>query len=213
MINPLKGVLAVALAAWLAAPDAVRAQAVDAGAGNEPTLLQIRVIEGEGAVHRAGARAGRPLMVQVTDETGKPVTEATVSFRLPEQGPSGVFPNDLKTDVVVTGSDGRASVSGMRWNETPGAFEIRITASKGQIRAGTVTAQYISGTAKADQTQQGSMPGSGDSRSKWIVIGAIAAGAAAGGLIWGLSRSSGNGGGATPAPPQIGNPSIIVGRP
>ncbi|MGH9630117.1 MAG: hypothetical protein ACRD7E_17510 [Bryobacteraceae bacterium] len=210
MMKSLKGVLAAALVAWLATPDAVRAQIAGSEAGGEPTLLQIRVVEGEGAVHRAGRRAGQPLTVQVTDETGKPVAEAAVSFRLPEEGPTGVFPNGLKTDVVITGKDGRASAGGIRWNETPGSLEIRITASKGEIRAGTVTAQYIAGTEEADQVP-GKTPGNGASRSKWIVIGAIVAGAAAGGLVWGLS--GGNGSGSAPPPPQIGNPTIIVGRP
>ena len=43
-------------------------------------ILQIRVIEGEGAVHLPGSRSSRPITVEITEETGKPVAGAAVSF-------------------------------------------------------------------------------------------------------------------------------------
>src|ERR1035437_11048151 len=58
-----------------------------------PAILQIRVIEGEGVAYPLGGRATRGVTVQVTDETGKPIENASVSFRLPEEGPSGTFSN------------------------------------------------------------------------------------------------------------------------
>ena len=104
-------------------------------------IVQLKVVEGEGAAFRTGARAARGLTVLVTDETGKPVERASVSFRLPEEGSSGVFNSGLRTEVVTTGTDGRATVSGMQWNKTAGPVQIRITAVKDQARAGIVSTQ------------------------------------------------------------------------
>src|SRR5437879_5619201 len=52
----------------------------------DPAILQVRVVDGEGAVYAIGTRATRGVTVQVTDETGKPVEGASISFRLPEEG-------------------------------------------------------------------------------------------------------------------------------
>ena len=51
-------------------------------------ILQIQVTGGEGSVHAPGARDARAIAVVVTDETGRPVDGAAVSFHLPDQGPS-----------------------------------------------------------------------------------------------------------------------------
>lgn len=106
-------------------------------------VLQIKVLEGEGAVHPAGARIVRPLTVEVTDETGKPVAGAAVSFQLPPEGPGGLFSNGLRTDLVLTDASGRASIHSVHLNRTSGQFRIRITAVKEQARAGAVSTQFI----------------------------------------------------------------------
>jgi hypothetical protein len=106
-------------------------------------VLQIKVLEGEGAVHPAGARVARPLTVEVTDEAGKPVPGAAVSFQLPPEGPSGLFSNGLRTDLVLTDASGRASIHSVQLNRTGGPFRIRITAVKEQARAGAVSTQFI----------------------------------------------------------------------
>ena len=79
-------------------------------------ILQIKVVEGEGAVHFPGARNLRPFSVEVTDETGRPVTGAAVSFHLPVSGPSGTFANGLRTEIVITDSHGHASLRGLQAN-------------------------------------------------------------------------------------------------
>src|SRR5580698_8535226 len=104
---------------------------------DNPAILQIRVLEGEGVAYPLGGRATRGVTIQVTDETGKPVEGASVSFRLPEEGPSGTFSSGSRTEIGMTKPDGRAAAWGMQWNHTEGPFEIRITAVKGQARAGT----------------------------------------------------------------------------
>ena len=107
-------------------------------------IVQLRVVEGEGITYRTGTRATRGVTVLVTDEAGLPLDMASVSFRLPDQGATGTFSSGLRTEVVTTGPDGRASVWGMQWNKTPGTVQIHITAVKEQARAGIISTQYLS---------------------------------------------------------------------
>ena len=176
-----------------------------------PVVIQLRVIEGDGAVYGVGSRAARGLAIQVSDETGKPVESAAVSFQMPGDGPGGAFASGGRTEIVTTKSDGVAAIWGMQWNKSPGAFEIRVTASKGPARAGLAITQYLSDTVKSGG--EGTFAASHHSRNKWLLIGAAAGGAVAGLAL----RGSGSKAAAAAPPPtvtlQIGNPSLIVGHP
>jgi hypothetical protein len=168
------------------------------------------MLEGEGVVNSAGSKSERPISVQLTDETGKPLEGVAVSFRLPEEGPSGIFEGRGKTEIVVTTPDGRAAARGIRWNRIPGSFQVRITAARGESRAGTICSQYISDVPAAKAT--GSR---GKSKGKWIAIAAIAGGAAAG-LVVGMGGGAQSPAGtpsATASPVQIGPPTISLGKP
>src|SRR5258706_7127832 len=123
-----------------------------------PSILTLRVAEGDGAAYPIGSRATRGLTVLVTDETGRPVEGATVSFTLPAEGPGGVFSTGGRTEIAATHADGRAAVWGMQWNRTAGAFEIRITAVKGQARAGVVSSQSLSNAPEARDATAGKLP-------------------------------------------------------
>ena len=92
--------------------------------------LQIRVLEGEGAAHPAGAHISRPLTVEVSDELGQPVAGAEVSFQLPPEGPGGLFSNGLRTDFTITDASGRATIQSIQLNRIGGQFRILITAVK-----------------------------------------------------------------------------------
>jgi hypothetical protein len=153
-------------------------------------VVQLRVVDGEGAVYAVGSRATRGLTVLVTDETGKPVEGASVSFRLPDSGPGGTFAGGLRSQVVTTQADGRASIWGMQWNKTPGPFEIRITAVKDQARAGLLSAQTLSDSAAAVAGGTGTFQASHHSRTKWILIGAAVLGAAGAGIVAGKMEAS-----------------------
>jgi hypothetical protein len=189
-------------------------------AAQEAAILQIRVLEGDGAIHALGSRSSRPLAVQVADETGRPVSGAAVSFRLPDEGPGGVFASGMRTEVVVTGADGRALVWGIQWNRTAGPFQVRVTTVKGQSRAGAVVPQYLSETV-AEKTSGGAPAASvGHSRGRWFyAVLLVTAGVAAGGAAMGLSRYSKSA--AQPATAdaltapatQVGAPMISVGKP
>src|SRR6202162_5326918 len=145
-------------------------------------IVQLKVIEGEGTVYRTGTRATRGLTVLVTDEAGKPVANAAVSFRLPEDGAGGVFSSGLRTEVITTGVDGRATVWGMQWNKTAGPVEIRITAVKDQARAGIISTLYLSDAVALKAGGEGTFAAPHQGRTKWILIAvaAVAGGAAAG---------------------------------
>ena len=173
-------------------------------------ILQIQVSGGEGAVHTPGARDSRGIAVVVTDETGRPVEGAAVSFHLPNQGPSGTFVNGLRTEVAVTDDRGRAAVRAIEFNRVPGRFEIRMVASKEQARAGTVTFQYIAGTspgAAASPAKSGR-----HHRKIWLIVAVVAGAGAAGGTM-ALVRPSPAATAESTAILTIGAPSITVSKP
>ena len=179
-------------------------------AAAQVAILQIQVSGGEGAVHAAGARDSRGIAVVVTDETGRPVEGAAVSFHLPEQGPSGTFVNGLRTEVAVTDDRGRAVVHSIEFNRVPGRFEIRIVASKEQARAGTVSFQYIAGTSPG--AAAAAVKGGGHRRKKWLIVAAaVVVGAGAAGGAMALVRPSAATESTTVL--TIGPPSITVGKP
>jgi len=208
------------LAASLVAAALARGQAQPPPGYPELAILHLKVIEGEGAVHVAGSRSATPLTVQVTDEVGRPVEGATVSFRLPVSGPSGVFASGLPTEVLVTGPDGRAGVSGIRWGSEAGPVRIRITAVRGQARAGVISEQFlVEPTAVARPAPGPRRPSVSRGQGRWLTVALVAAGAAAGGLALGLAGKSQGAAslpGATTAQNpgvQIGAPTIQVGKP
>jgi hypothetical protein len=173
--------------------------------------LQVQVIEGDGVTYAAGSRATRGITVQVTDTSGRPVNNAIVGFRLPDDGPGGVFATGAKTEIVTTRADGRASVWGMRWNRAAGPFEIHITAALGQTRAVAVCQQSLAQAAAGDASSKQS----GSRGHKWLWITLAVAGAAAGGLAVAEFIGKSGSGSASPSQTgvQIGAPSISLGAP
>lgn len=212
--------LAGALSACLAATTGVPAWAADATPERSFTILQLRLIEGEGAIATAGTRSSRSVTVLATDETGRPLANAAISFRLPEEGPSGSFANGLKSDVVVTGPDGRASARGIHWGETSGPVQLRITAVKDQVRAGLICPMYITESSKPAAAQPSAVaqtPRHG--KSRWLMVGLAAVGAAGAGVALGSGGAAKSSSGSTntpstpPTPIQIGQPTITIGGP
>jgi hypothetical protein len=185
-------------------------------------ILQIHIIEGEGAVHPPGSKISRPLVVEVTDETGRPVPSAAVSFHLPDDGPTGVFLNGLRTEVSTTDATGRAALHGLVLNRTPGRFLIRVVASKEQARAGVISFQYIaeprSGAAAASPSRSPAGPRQGASaggHARWLIVAAIVGGGAVAGILGSARKSAGTPAATTPPASTltIGPPSSTVGKP
>jgi hypothetical protein len=180
-------------------------------AENNPAILQIHVIEGEGVAYPLGGRSTRGVTIQVADETGKPVEGASVSFRLPEEGPSGLFSSGSRAEIATTKADGRASAWGMQWNRTEGPFEIRITAVKGLARAGTVCAVYLSKASVETDSPAGVKLGR---NHKWLWMAlAVAGGVGAAVAIGALAGKKAVPVGPTTTPTTIGAPTIVIGAP
>lgn len=182
------------------------------------TVLQIQVVEGEGAVIAAGARVTHGLAVRTTDELGKPVPGALVSFRLPEDGPSGVFLSGLATEVVAAGEDGVAWLPTVRWNRVPGPVQIRVVAVKEQSRAGTVVPLHLSAGGDGASGYREGQPRASlrapSKRSKrWIVVGLVAAGAAGVGFSTGWASGPRREPASGTGSPRVGPPVISLGRP
>jgi hypothetical protein len=149
--------------------------------------------------------------VVVTDETGRPVEGATVSFTLPAEGPGGVFSTGGRTEIAATRADGRAAVWGMQWNRTAGTFEIRITAVKGQARAGMVSSQSLSNAPEAREEGAGKVRRAGGGH-KLLWISLVVAGAAAAGVAGVAARKPSAATAASSVTPlKIGTPTISLG--
>ncbi|MCC6263562.1 MAG: hypothetical protein IT169_08295 [Bryobacterales bacterium] len=109
-----------------------------------PTRLQIRVLTRTPLVEPAGALSANQVTVQVLDGWGMPVPGATISFRLPEAGPGGVFLNGLSTEVAIADREGKAAVRGFDWRPEPGTSFLHVIAAYGEVRAGAMVEVQLS---------------------------------------------------------------------
>jgi hypothetical protein len=116
----------------------------------------------------------------------------------------------MHTEVITTSADGRANVWGMQWNRVTGPMEVRITAAKGQARAGTVCGLYLSNALVSSEPRQSKSGGWRSHKKIWIGVG-IAAAAFVG--VAAVSSRGTPSAAATVNAPQIGTPSIIIGKP
>jgi hypothetical protein len=165
-----------------------------------PNMLNIVIVEGEGAVNNIRQRLNREQIVQVEDENHKPVAGAAVVFFLPNQGAGGTFPGNSSSFTTTTDQNGRATSRGIQYNGVPGMMQIRVTASyRGLMATSVITQTNVLGAAAL-----------GLGLTAKILIGlAIAGGSAAAGVI-----IANKGGGSTPPPPStagtvsIGIPSV-----
>jgi hypothetical protein len=106
-----------------------------------PMMLNIVIVEGEGAINNVKQRVNREQIVQVEDENHKPVAGASVVFFLPNQGPSGKFPDGSTSLTTTTDALGRAVARGIRFNSLAGQMQVRVAASYKGLTATTVITQ------------------------------------------------------------------------
>jgi hypothetical protein len=170
--------------------------------GSAARGLIITILEGSGSRNSIGTKTATAPVVQVRDGAGNPVPNATVTFELPEKGPSGFFPGLKKTQKQTTNSQGRAGTYGYIPNNESGALRIRVTAEKGSDRADAVIEQL---NTRADYDSGVAPP----KRRAWVVLGLIGAGAGAG-IAVGLAKR----GGGSSSPADVWKPgSVTVGAP
>ncbi len=190
----------------------------------ETVILQLQVLAGEGGVFAASSRALKPVTVRVTDETGAPLAGTAVSFRLPEDGVTGIFQNGLKTDLVLSGPDGRAVSPSVAWGPLARPVRLRVTAALGEARAGVMVPVYVSADnivvagasssviAPQQRFEAASTPKLKAKRRwvKWVVAAAAGIGA---GVVMTLVRHPASADASTGgAPIAIGQPTISIGR-
>jgi hypothetical protein len=186
--------------------------------------MELRVVEGVNAIQTAGSAASTALTVLATDDTGKPLSGVTISFRLPDEGATGVFANGLRTEILLTREDGRAAIHGIEWGPTPGVVQVRITGAKGADRAGTVATLQLMRPIADSSTGAEEVPiykPPSAWTSKWTIIALTAAGVVGGGLAFGYLRRDSSpspvggtpGSGTSPTGVQIGPPIITITAP
>src|SRR5208283_3170453 len=108
-----------------------------------PPQIQLRIAAGDSAAFETGSLQSKKLTVEVTDESGAPVPGVAVTFRLPEEGASGLFLDGDRSATVYTTEQGRASAPDIRWGSSPGTVSIRVTAAKGPAHAGILARQEL----------------------------------------------------------------------
>jgi hypothetical protein len=116
-----------------------------------PASINIQITEGDGLTHLPGSASYRGLSIRVSEPSGGPVSNAKVTFQLPDTEPSGTFPNGTRTEHLTTDAKGTASVWGIKWGATPGLCNISVIAKAGSVTAGTV-ARVLIGTPSASRS-------------------------------------------------------------
>jgi hypothetical protein len=117
-------------------------------------------------------------VVEVRDDSDKPVAGAEVVFQLPPAGPGGVFNGWMRTQTARTSADGRAEANGFAPNDEVGRFNIKVTATSGTKTTSAIIAQ--------SNTQSGEDGGGPKARSRsnlWKILVVVGAAGLAGGIV------------------------------
>ncbi|MGA7235565.1 MAG: hypothetical protein WBY44_07790 [Bryobacteraceae bacterium] len=196
--------LAPVVAVLISIPFAPAAQAQSAA-----PMLNIVIIEGEGAINNIKQRTAREPVVQVEDENHKPVAGAAVIFALSDQGAGGTFAGGAHSASVVTDSQGRAMARGFHPNHVQGQYQIHVTASHNGLTANTNIAESNVVAAGAATTAAAA----GISGKLIAVIVVIAAAGAAGGAYAATHSGGGNSAATANSAVTITPGSGLVGPP
>lgn len=150
-------------------------------------MLNLVVVEGDGAVNNIRQRTAREPIVQVQDENHKPVAGAIVVFMLPSNGAGGTFANGARTLTITTDNQGQAVARGLKPNGVKGQYQIHVNASHNGQTASTVITQ-----SNAVLTATGAAAGGAAISGKLIAVLAIVGAAAAGGAYYATHNGGGN---------------------
>jgi len=201
-------VIAIVLACALLAPPPSWSQEkppVSPLVASQAGTLKVVVLEGEGAKNNIRSRTGTAPVVEVRDESDKPVAGAEVVFQLPSSGPGGIFHGWMRAQTVRSDAQGRAGTSGFAPNEEEGRFNIKVTATAGTKTGSVVIAQ--------SNVRNGTGAQARPSRKRlWTALGIIGVGAIVGGAV--AARNGDTPAAATPSNPVIITPGAVsVGGP
>jgi hypothetical protein len=158
--------------------------------------FHITVIEGEGAINNIHQTVNRAATVIVEDENKTPLSGVAVSFFLPNDGPSGLFPNGSRVLTVFTDEKGIATSRPIRFNPLVGIMPIRVTASlfsqsvnatitQTNVATGQAVRSYVSPVTR---NQEPAGHGIHVPKKVWVTAIIVGAGVAAGVFL--LERSS-----------------------
>jgi hypothetical protein len=166
--------------------------------GAPPQLLQIDILDGEGALNNIRQRTAREPIVEVKDENHKPVAGALILFTI-QPGDGGAGPlfgpaagasfNGSASISLYTDAAGHAVGSGLIPNNHTGLYTIKVTAIVGEVTAYTVIHQRNVRGAAGSSSNTNPSTAQGNSQSnhgspghaghgqllKWTIIGTAVA--------------------------------------
>ncbi|MGA2721387.1 MAG: hypothetical protein ABSG79_03135 [Bryobacteraceae bacterium] len=174
--------------------------------------FRIGVLEGDGAINQISQLVNRAVSVQVTDENHNALSGVSVTFFLPNDGPSGLFPNGSRVLTVFTDDKGVATSRSVRFNNVVGLMPIRVVATLfSQSATATVTQTNVSSSAAmrssfvpaAGAPKYSSRPHS----KKWVAV-LLVLGVAAGGAYYFASRTKAPSATISAGAATVGTPTV-----
>jgi len=175
--------------------------------GQNPTSLQIVIVEGDGAINNVKQRVNREPIVQVEDENHKPVAGAAIIFFLPNDGPGGVFANGTTSLTTTTNAQGQAVARGIRFNNQAGAMQIRVAASfAGQTASAIITQTNVVGASASGSSSSGT-----SLTTRILIIGAVVGAGIAAGVV--VANRGGTSSTTGPGTVTINPGTVTVGGP
>jgi hypothetical protein len=152
--------LSLFLSTVLVVAPSMPAAGVDLPASGEVQEIHLRIVSPDSA-SQSGKQPNELVTVEVVDDHGSPVPNASVLFRLPSAGSSGVFRDGSRVALVYTDGQGIATIQNIHWDEPGQRGTIKITATKGTAHAGILVEQPIVVATKATpglKAQPGTKP-------------------------------------------------------
>lgn len=177
-------------------------------AANSQKVLQVNVLDGEGAFNDIRHSQSRMPVVEVRDDDGQPVQGAKVVFQLPDMGASGTFSDGSHTLVATTDAQGRATAPGLKPNKVEGSYLITATASKDGA-VGHAEIRQNNTLAGGDQSAQSGNHG----KLKILIAIAGAAGGAAIAAVRAGGGSKSSSTAATVVPTTLTVGAVTIGGP
>jgi hypothetical protein len=178
-----------------------------------PPPFRITVLEGQGAINNIRDTVNRAISVQVEDENRNPLSGVSVTFFLPSDGPSGLFPNGSRVLTVFTDDKGVASSRSVRFNNQVGLMPVKVVAS---LFSQTVNAQVMqTNVSSASSTRSSYVAAAGGPKlaprghsMKKAVLLILAAGAAGGAAYYFATRTKTPSATISIGSPTVGTPTV-----